>query len=174
MTFRSHLLAPVGVTLIPLVCFAVIIVLLLHGEQRQALERGLRDTSRALAVALDREVERSIAVLEALATSEHLDSGDLKKCYAQAQRVRQSQKDWQSVALIDPSGRQLLNLAVPFGHGAHSGDHGGTANRAFCRVTVECGSRFREGRVVLRHSSLDRGGGTRSSSAPCGGGADVA
>lgn len=115
MKLRSHLLARVGVTLIPLVCFAVIIVLLLHGEQRKALERGLLDTSRALAVAIDREVERSIAVLEALATSEHLDSGDLKKCYAQAQRVRQSQKDWQSVALIDPSGQQLLNLAAPFG-----------------------------------------------------------
>jgi PAS domain S-box-containing protein len=98
-----------------LLIFAVIIAALLERQQRAALERSFRDTARALAVAVDRELTSTILALEALATSEHLDTGDLRLFYREAQRVVATHPGWLTINLADPSGRQLLNLYRPFG-----------------------------------------------------------
>jgi len=50
-----------------------------------------------------------------LATSEHLDSGDLRKFYDQASRTLKIQPSWEAIVLTDPFGQQVINLRVPFG-----------------------------------------------------------
>ena len=70
-------MALVVVSSVPLLIFAVIVIVLFERQQRASLERGFRDTTRSLTVAVDRELASSISTLEALATSEHLDAGDL-------------------------------------------------------------------------------------------------
>ncbi|HEU5322682.1 MAG TPA: cache domain-containing protein, partial [Methylomirabilota bacterium] len=115
MRLRSHLVALVVVALLPLVLFSVIVVVLLARHEREATERGLQSTVRALAVAVDSMVGDSITTLRALATSEHLDTGDLRAFYRQCGRVLPSQETWSSVALVTPAGEQLLNVRRPFG-----------------------------------------------------------
>jgi two-component system sensor histidine kinase UhpB len=60
-------------------------------------------------------LDASIRTLQVLATSEHLYSGDLKKFYSSAQEAVTNFAGWSSIALIDPSGKQILNLRRPFG-----------------------------------------------------------
>lgn len=114
-TLRSHLTLLVLVSVVPLLIFAVIIAALLEKQQRASLERSFRDTARALTVAVDHELASSILALEALATSQRLDTGDLEPFYREAQRVMATHPGWLTINLTDPSGRQLINLYAPFG-----------------------------------------------------------
>ena len=115
MRVRWFLLAVVSVTLVPLALVAVLAIWLAHRDQREDLNQALLDHSRALAVAVDREIETSVAALEALGTSNDLESGDLRRFYEQARRARDAHRRWLTVALIDPAGRPLLNLLRPLG-----------------------------------------------------------
>jgi PAS domain S-box-containing protein len=112
---RWFLLAVVSVTLVPLAVVAVLAIWLAHRDQHEDLNQALLDHSRALAVAVDREIETSIAALEALGTSGALESGDLLRFYEQARRARAAHQRWLTVTLIDPAGRPLLNLLRPPG-----------------------------------------------------------
>jgi hypothetical protein len=78
MRLRSHLIVLVLAAIVPLLVFAIVTIRQEVTEQRQILERGMHDTARARTLAIDGEVKASLAVLETLASSPFLDSGDLK------------------------------------------------------------------------------------------------
>jgi PAS domain S-box-containing protein len=115
MRLRWYVLALVGLTLVPLALVATVVVWWAHRDERTDLEQGLLERARALAVAVDREVETSVAALEGLATANELDTGNLKPFYEQARRAKEMHARWLSVILIGPSGQQLLNLLRPLG-----------------------------------------------------------
>src|SRR5690349_19908488 len=115
MRLRWSVLALMGLALVPLALVATVVVWGTHRAVRVSLERELLERARALAAAVDREVDTSIASLEGLATAEELDCANLKPCYEQARRAKEIQPRWLSLVLIDPSGRQLLNLLRPLG-----------------------------------------------------------
>ena len=133
-TLRSHLTILVLVSVVPLLIFAVIMAALLEKQQRASLERSFRDTTRALAVAVDRELTWSIRALEALGASQYLDTGDLEPFYREAQRVVATHPGWLTINLTDPSGRQLINLSRPFGAPLPS-----TGNLEDVRQTLDTG-----------------------------------
>jgi|GEM_PF-512499 len=108
MRLRSHLVVLVLIALLPVLVFAAVMVALFGRQEQRAIERGLLATTRALAVAVDRDVEASITTLLALATSEHLDSGDLRAFHRQLERVQPTQHGWRRAFLLDAGGRTLL------------------------------------------------------------------
>ena len=115
MQLRSHLIILVSAALLPVLIFAGVMLVQFSSQQRSAVEEGLVHTARALSLAVDREIEATIRVLQALATSEHLETGDLKQFYDQARRALKTQQGWDTIALFDSGERQLLNLLRPFG-----------------------------------------------------------
>jgi len=115
MKLRSYLIALVAAALLPLVIFASVMIGVFGREQRLKLEDNLLDAARALSLALDRELEASIRSLQVLATSEELELGNLKQFYDEAAKVVKTQRYWDSIALSDEFGRQLLTLRRPFG-----------------------------------------------------------
>ncbi|MGH7265637.1 MAG: hybrid sensor histidine kinase/response regulator [Candidatus Rokuibacteriota bacterium] len=115
MSLRSHLVLLVIAGLVPVLLFSSAMVGLVAREEKAAVEDGLRHTTRALAMAVDRELTGSIRTLEALAASEHLDAGDLQAFYRQAGRVLQARPDWTTIGLFEPTGAHRLNLRAPFG-----------------------------------------------------------
>ncbi|GEM_PF-946959 len=115
MKLRSHLIILVVTALLPVLIFAGVMIVLLGKEQEKAQKDNLLDVSRALSLAIDRELLASIRTLEALATSQHLDSGELSKFYQQAKRVLEAHRGWDNMLLVDLSGQQLVNLRRPFG-----------------------------------------------------------
>ncbi len=112
---RTFLLAVIGLTLVPLLGVAGVAIWWAHQDERRNVEQALLFHARSLTVAVDRELETSLAVLRGLATSTELNSTDLRKFYEQARLAREAYPRWLTVALVDPSGQQLLNLLRPLG-----------------------------------------------------------
>jgi hypothetical protein len=112
---RSRLVLLILATLIPILAFSGFMLVAFNRQTRSATERGLIETARALSVAVDQHVSASMSVLQALATSAHLQNGDLEEFDRTAHAVLASQPAWHSVVLFTPEGRQLLNTRLPFG-----------------------------------------------------------
>lgn len=115
MKLRTFLLAVVGLTLVPMLGVAGIAIWWAHQDERRAMEQALLYHARSLTLAVDREVDTSLVGLKGLATSSDLDSADLRRFYEQARLAREAYRRWLTVALVEPSGRQLLNLLHPLG-----------------------------------------------------------
>lgn len=56
MKLRTHLFLLTVVTIVPIVLFAIGLIAYHAHVERRSIERGMRDTSRALALALDRDI----------------------------------------------------------------------------------------------------------------------
>lgn len=114
MKLRVHLMLLVLATLLPALVFSTWMLTRLAFDRRAQLEGSLLETSRALAVAVEKELERSMTMLQALTTSEYLDAGDFRRFYDQA-RWAQASQAWSTIYLVDAHGRQIINLDKPFG-----------------------------------------------------------
>src|SRR5215510_3507892 len=109
-SLRAHLFALVLVSVLPILIFAALVLNLFARQEKASLATGLRETARALTSAMDREFEATKTALEAAATLEVLDSGDLAQFYRVLRRVLQSRSNWKTIILQDPAGNQILNL----------------------------------------------------------------
>src|SRR5919108_9137 len=108
---RRHLMMLVVAAIVPVLVFATIMVIVFGRGERASTERGLRDTTRALTLAVDREVETSIKALEALAASLHLDHDDYNMFERHAGRVLPTQPWWRAIVLTDARGEVIMRTA---------------------------------------------------------------
>jgi len=109
----------------PLLVFSIIIMVLFARQEQVNRRRGLEDTTRALALAIDQEIESSITNLAALATSEPLDAGEVPLFRPVAARILRTQDSWKGLTLFDPKGQILMSIAKPLveNAGAISREH---------------------------------------------------
>ena len=114
-SLRSTLILLVVIAFVPLLAFAIAMVVLAARDERAVFERGAKERTRALVTALDAELRSSMTALEAAAASRHLDSGDLRVFYDEASRVLKSQSQWRTIILTLPAGQSVLNLLRPLG-----------------------------------------------------------
>jgi PAS domain S-box-containing protein len=115
LSIRAHLVVLVLAALLPVLLFATILVVYRAREERAAIEHGMRDTARALATAVDRELASSITALRAFAASQHLETHDLRTFYDDARRVVATHPNWVAVSLFAPGGGQLLSTLQALG-----------------------------------------------------------
>jgi signal transduction histidine kinase len=112
LRLRTHLIFLTLATVVPVVLFAVGLIIYHTQLERSSLERGMRDT--ALALALDRDVNDIKTGVEALAGSRYLNAPvDLAHFYEEATTVSKGFGGW--AVLSDPGGRQVLNTSRPLG-----------------------------------------------------------
>lgn len=114
-SLRAHLIALVLLALVPVLVFAAGLMVVQARNERAAVEKGLLETTRALAVAVDREVDGWITTLQALAILRDLDARVLRRFHAQATRLLPTRPGWLAILLLDPEGRQLVNTLRPVG-----------------------------------------------------------
>ena len=112
---RRRLLLLAAASIVPLAATAGVGLLVLVQEQRAQAERAGIEVTRALASAVDAELGRSLAVLQGLAISPALDTGDLQRYHQSMVRALETRPDWLTITLADTSGRQLLNTRRPYG-----------------------------------------------------------
>jgi signal transduction histidine kinase len=112
MRLRSHLIALVLATLVPVLAFAALVIRDNARLQLAATERGMRETAHAVASTVDKELQTAIAALGALAESEQLDAADLRSFHALSQRVVRVQ-GWRSILLFTADGRGLMHTSLP-------------------------------------------------------------
>ncbi len=116
MYIRRRLISLVGLSLLPVLIFSTVMTAIFWRQQRLAFEQQFLERVRAMTLALDRTLEGSTTLLQALASSPELDRGDFRAFYERAQRVASAEPHWATVALIDPAtGREILNLRHPVG-----------------------------------------------------------
>ena len=114
MKIRSRLVALVTLSLLPVLAFAAVMTVIFWHQQRQAFEQRYLERVRAMSIALDRRLDASTQLLYGLATANELDEDDLRGFYARAMRVAAVEPDWGTIALVDWSGQERLNLQRPF------------------------------------------------------------
>src|SRR5437870_1425203 len=114
MRLRSHLIVLVLAALVPILGFAAFVIRENAALQLAVTERGMRETARAVALTVDKELETAITTLEALAETEYPDAADLGAFHALCRRVVQTQR-WSNLLLFDTAGRTLMHTGAPLG-----------------------------------------------------------
>jgi signal transduction histidine kinase len=112
---RSYLLIVVLAATVPPALLTSALVARAFSTSRAAAERRLLESARVDALAVDRQFESIVGTLQALATSEALEQGDLQKFHQEATRIQSTQTGWFSVTLVSVDGQQLMNTRVPWG-----------------------------------------------------------
>ncbi len=115
LSLRSNLIQLVLAAIIPLVIFSVAMVVRFDRDERTTFRRGAIERTLTFLTAVDTELKKSVTTLEALASSDDLDTGDLWSFHEEALRVLQTQPDWFTIYLASPSAQQLLNVRQPYG-----------------------------------------------------------
>ena len=115
MSLNRHVLLVVLSALLPLFAVATVLAFVLVEKERRATERELQENAQRLAQAVDAELQRSFAALQALSRSDSLRRGDLKSFYAEAADVRDALGLWDNILLLSPKADHLLNLMRPYG-----------------------------------------------------------
>ncbi len=95
--------------ILPLAIMSGIGVAGLVQQQRAQAERATLEITRALATAVEAELQRTGSVLEAFASSATLDTANAAEFYQSAQRMAKAQPNWLTVILLDPDGTILFN-----------------------------------------------------------------
>ena len=119
LTLRQLLILLTGLGLLPIALIGAWGINTSVNEQQAELERSMQALSRALASAVDSELDATLENARALSADPALARGDVAAYYAIAKRAVQAQPDWRSVILTDAGGKVLLKTSEPFGANTH-------------------------------------------------------
>ena len=112
---RTAIFAVLLVALMPTAVCSLGIVYLLWKQQTDEVRRGREETSRLLAIAVEREINGTITALQALSASTLLSQGNLAAFHAEARRVVRGQREWQGLAVFGDNGERVLDSRTEFG-----------------------------------------------------------
>ncbi|WP_372617491.1 sensor histidine kinase [Falsiroseomonas sp.] len=110
---RLYVLCITLAAVLPLLGLAALLAVRFVAAETERFERAVRDSTFAAALAVERDLSASIAVLRALATSQALQSGNLAAFHEQARAVRDVLGA--NVILRSPRGRQLVSTFYAWG-----------------------------------------------------------
>jgi PAS domain S-box-containing protein len=112
MSLRVRLLLLMLAVLVPTAAsFAWLVRVTYHRETASGQER-LRETTRALALLVDREISKRAAIARTLGALQSIADGDFERFHATARLATQGTGDW--VVLVDHDD-QFVNTRVPYG-----------------------------------------------------------
>lgn len=134
LSLRAYLVVLVVVCLAPMVLFSVWLTVSIARGQRAAVQEGMRDTVRALAIAVERDLQNDVDTLRAIAASRSLDAPDLTAAREEMRRAVATQPNWRAITLHTPDGRRVLDTARPLDETA-----GGDPARDSVRRVLETG-----------------------------------
>jgi len=115
LSLRLLLVLLVGAGLLPLALLGVWGISAVFEQQQRNLERATLDVSRALASAVDAEIESTVSALETLAYHPALAAGRHEELYDIARGAVRARPYWASVVLTDGSNRVIFKTLMPFG-----------------------------------------------------------
>ena len=115
LSLRQFLIMLTGLGLLPIALIGAWGINASVNKQRAELEGAILALSRALASAVDSELETTVENVKALSTSPALLNGDIPAFYDIARKAALAQNDWRSVILTDAAGRVLFKTARPYG-----------------------------------------------------------
>ena len=113
ISLRQRLLLLALAGILPLATVSGIALVMFVLQQHAQIERDSLEITRALAIAVDGEVQRGISALETLSTANSLDEQNLERFRLRAERFKETYPHWLVIILADPQGNVLLNSNEP-------------------------------------------------------------
>ena len=110
---RLHLVLLVVGALLPLIVMGGWFLVRDAEARRLDTRQRMVETTRALTLALDKQIEASFATLRTLAHLRSLAEGDFDRFGDTAAAVLADQPEWSMMMLLDPAGRPVLTVAPP-------------------------------------------------------------
>ena len=110
------LVALVLVAVLPLLFFGSGVGWMVIDQKKAAVAQELASTTRALRVAVDRELESQFSGMTLLAADRSLDSPNLGAFQKKAAQVLNANGDWLTVVLIDPRDHRIVASSPPAPH----------------------------------------------------------
>ena len=114
ISVRTHLVVLVLAPLVPLLSFSALMFWRDVQLRRDAVERGMRNTARALSLAVDREIGNILAVAQTLAASPHISAQDFKAFYDLSAGAAKNSKI-AAIALFGRNGQMIINTTEQYG-----------------------------------------------------------
>jgi signal transduction histidine kinase/ActR/RegA family two-component response regulator len=114
-SLRRRLLLVGAASLLPLAVASGFALLALVDHQKQRAAQSGIEITRALSIAIDGELQRTVAALQALAADPRLATGDLLSHRQLLERAVSGRPDWTEAILHDARGRMLMNTGIPVG-----------------------------------------------------------
>ncbi len=103
--------------LIPLAVMAALAIFNAAQAHRAELARSTLDLSRAVASAVQAELDATVVALAGLTQASELQTGNIRAFYATATQAVRLQSGWAGMTLADGSGRVLFKTTLPYGLG---------------------------------------------------------
>ncbi len=113
VSIRFKLTLLVMAVLAPTLIASLLAIGYVYQDQRVRVAQSMRETTRALALAVDRDIAQRNAIIRTLSSVPSLSLADLERFYTTARDVADSWEN--SIILVDTQGQQLLNTRMPFG-----------------------------------------------------------
>ncbi|MGP0093480.1 MAG: response regulator [Xanthobacteraceae bacterium] len=101
--------------LVPVLVFAAVLVAVLSLREQAAIEANALAEDRQIASGIDQFMAAQLKAADIMAQAPELQRGDLRAFYDYARSLKAREPLWSSVVLADAEGRQLFNVAEPFG-----------------------------------------------------------
>lgn len=112
MRLRTYLILLVVAALLPVIMFSTIALTKLQESHRSAALESIRETARATALNIDRELNGVQSALKVLATSESLAAGDYETFHQKA-KIASIEQGW--IILYNAESQQVINTRVAYG-----------------------------------------------------------
>ncbi len=113
MSIRSRLVCLVIAVIAPALAFALYGTYSVYRAQSAQVDQGMREVSRAVALAVDRELARYATIVSTLAASPTIIKGDVRTFHRRLQQTKHVVGA--SVTIFDPNGIALADTDYPFG-----------------------------------------------------------
>jgi signal transduction histidine kinase len=114
MKARTYLMSMAAAILVAVALVASVGLSKLLQSERESRIRGVQETGRAEALAIDREIAVAEASLRGIVNSEALHRGDFAQLHREASAMNRA-TPWSWTLLMHASARPLLNTLVPWG-----------------------------------------------------------
>lgn len=113
-SLKFHLITLVVVAVLPVLLYSASLLIYLSLEQSKAIERNLKSTTRALAIAVDLQINSLISSANMLAMVEEFDHTKFKSLHGRLKRYVSNEVGWHSLSVADVNGRQYFNTILPY------------------------------------------------------------
>ena len=117
LKIRTYLALVSAAVLLPVAVFSAIALDMLRDGERDAALQALTESARATQQIVDRELAGIVGALEVLATSPHLENGNLEAFYQQAMLLKREESWTVSLAPVrqgdaDPAPKTAANAPM--------------------------------------------------------------
>lgn len=114
-SLRKSLFKLAAIGLIPLAIVGTWGIGTTISQQEREMERSALDLSRALALAVNAELDSIVGSLRTLSYTAALNAHDTKQFYEIAQKAVKEKQTWSAVILTDAEGQVIFKTVLPFG-----------------------------------------------------------